>query len=296
MRRCARWDQTSTVNASKVTLNLLSDHIEHHIMIKSFSQTGFLLHNDDIRVIGPAVFFPREVLHWNIKDVNDINEASLSLFTLLDPKVDILLLGLGHRAERLSQEAINYLKGNKINYEILTTEKACALFNFLNGEKRQVAAAMVPPEVIEDSMIVPVDDDTIKFQQNLDLFDSRVKLQDFEDKTFSEYMLEIPSQKMRDTKSNIQDIIEKRKKALKILHQRTIEEVMDEMEKEEREKKEKKANMEMEKMEGEKINEELEREKSGQPDRDSVQDRLKTGEKVDREKTNPHKDLDDPKS
>lgn len=36
-------------------------------MIKSFSQSGFLLHNDDIRIIGPAVFFPREVLHWNVR-------------------------------------------------------------------------------------------------------------------------------------------------------------------------------------------------------------------------------------
>lgn len=114
-----------------------------------------ILHNDDIRIIGPAVFFPREVLHWNVKDFNDINEASLSLFTLLDPKVDILLIGLGHKVERLSQEAMNYLRGNKINFEILTTEKACALFNFLNGEKRQIAAAMIPPEVIDDSMILP---------------------------------------------------------------------------------------------------------------------------------------------
>lgn len=50
-----------------MTLNLLSDHIADHIMIKSFSQSGFLLHNDDIRIIGPAVFFPREVLHWNVR-------------------------------------------------------------------------------------------------------------------------------------------------------------------------------------------------------------------------------------
>lgn len=273
-------------------------------MIKSFSQTSFLLHNDSIRIIGPAVFFPREVLHWNVKDVKDINEASLSLFTLLDPKVDILLIGVGHKAERLSQEAMNYLRGNKINFEILTTEKACALFNFLNGEKRQVAAAMIPPVDIEENMIILEDTDTIKFQQKLDvhsLWDKNDKIHhEFEEKTLGEYMLEIPSQRVRETKSNIQYIMERRRRAKEILgNQRAPEDIMDEVESE---WKERKAKMATEEMAGEKAKEELEREKSGQPDReqilrDSVQDGLKAGGKADREKINStDKDLDDPKS
>lgn len=288
MRQCARWDQTSTVNASKVTLNLLSDHIADHIMIKSFSQSGFLLHNDDIRIIGPAVFFPREVLHWNVKDFNDINEASLSLFTLLDPKVDILLIGLGHKVERLSQEAMNYLRGNKINFEILTTEKACALFNFLNGEKRQIAAAMIPPEVIDDSMILPKDTDTIKFQQTIDLFSNNVH-QEFKPKE----MLETPISRIKETKTNIDYIMERRRKAKEILADQQAPEDKDEVE---RERKERKG-----KMAAEKTKEKLEGEKSSQSDgeqiqRDSVQDVMEALKKADREKTKPDKDSDDPKS
>lgn len=305
MRQCARWDQTSTVNASKVTLNLLSDHIEDHIMIKSFSQTSFLLHNDRIRIIGPAVFFPREVLHWNVKDFKDIDEASLSLFTLLDPKVDILLIGVGHKVERLSQEAMNYLRGNKINFEILTTEKACALFNFLNGEKRQVVAAMIPPVVIEDSMMLPEDTDTITFQQKLDvssLWDKNDDInQEFNKKTMGEYMLETPSQRIKETKSNIEYIMESRRRAKEILgNQQAPEGNMDEVE---REQKDRKANMATEEMAGEKTKDELERKKSGQPDREqiirdsTVQDGLKAGGKADREKTNStDKGVDDPKS
>lgn len=34
---------------------------------------------------------------------------------------DILLFGMGDKAERLSPEALRYLKGNKISFEVLTT-------------------------------------------------------------------------------------------------------------------------------------------------------------------------------
>lgn len=174
----------------------------------------------------------------------------------------------------------------------------------MNGEKRQVAAAMIPPVDIEENMIILEDTDTIKFQQKLDvhsLWDKNDKIHhEFEEKTLGEYMLEIPSQRVRETKSNIQYIMERRRRAKEILgNQRAPEDIMDEVESE---WKERKAKMATEEMAGEKAKEELEREKSGQPDReqiirDSVQDGLKAGGKADREKTNStDKDLDDPKS
>lgn len=174
----------------------------------------------------------------------------------------------------------------------------------MNGEKRQVAAAMIPPVDIEENMIILEDTDTIKFQQKLDvhsLWDKNDKIHhEFEEKTLGEYMLEIPSQRVRETKSNIQYIMERRRRAKEILgNQRAPEDIMDEVESE---WKERKAKMATEEMGGEKAKEELEREKSGQPDReqiirDSVQDGLKADGKADREKTNStDKDLDDPKS
>jgi hypothetical protein len=40
---------------------------------------------------------------------------------------------------------INFMKDKKISLEISPTERACAIFNFLNVEGRCVAGALIPP-------------------------------------------------------------------------------------------------------------------------------------------------------
>jgi len=47
------------------------------------------------------------------------------------------------------------MRSKKISLEILSTERACATFNFLNAEHRCVAGALIPPTSIrftEDDM------------------------------------------------------------------------------------------------------------------------------------------------
>jgi len=43
-----------------------------------------------------------------------------------------------------------------ISTEILTTEQACATFNFLNAENRYIAGALIPPLTLQ-----PTDDDVV---------------------------------------------------------------------------------------------------------------------------------------
>ena len=51
-----------------------------------------------------------------------INTFHTALYRLLLFGIsDILLFGMGDKAERLSPEALRYLKGNKISFEVLTT-------------------------------------------------------------------------------------------------------------------------------------------------------------------------------
>lgn len=51
------------------------------------------------------------------------------------------------------------IKKYNINLEILPTEKACAVFNFLNSEERSVAAALIPPKTIRTQ-----DDDLVNMK------------------------------------------------------------------------------------------------------------------------------------
>ncbi|GBL80903.1 NADH dehydrogenase [ubiquinone] 1 alpha subcomplex assembly factor 3 [Araneus ventricosus] len=116
-------------------------------MFDSLTEMGFKL-NNGIFVIGPVAAFPRTVLQWNVPSVEYMTVESLSLFAVLEPKLDIFILGTGDKLTLPKPEVIEFLKSKKIAVEILPTEKACATFNFLNVEGRCIGGAFMPAENI----------------------------------------------------------------------------------------------------------------------------------------------------
>jgi NADH dehydrogenase [ubiquinone] 1 alpha subcomplex assembly factor 3 len=38
-------------------------------------------------VLGPMAIFPHTILSWNVSQVDEISEDSLTLFSLLEPKI-----------------------------------------------------------------------------------------------------------------------------------------------------------------------------------------------------------------
>jgi len=93
------------------------------------------------------LLFFRSVLQWNVNDYQSINEETLSLFCLLEPKLDVLVIGIGDHTvtPALSKHILKFIRKYNINIELLTTEQACTTFNFLNAENRIVAGALIPP-------------------------------------------------------------------------------------------------------------------------------------------------------
>ncbi|KAG8196699.1 hypothetical protein JTE90_023208 [Oedothorax gibbosus] len=128
----------------KTTVTLLNRDHKHLIMVNSLSPHGFRL-NNGIFAVGPMAVFPRTILQWNIKSVEDITPESLSLFLLLEPKIDILVIGTGNKGETVNPDVLKMLKARKVSTEVLGTEQACSIFNFLNVEGRCVAGAFIPP-------------------------------------------------------------------------------------------------------------------------------------------------------
>ncbi|XP_055549808.1 NADH dehydrogenase [ubiquinone] 1 alpha subcomplex assembly factor 3 [Wyeomyia smithii] len=155
------WTTTSWRTAydcdGKTTVSILNQEADAGLLINSYSQMGFRLSNDMV-VIGPMAIFPRSVFSWNVSSHEDINEESLSLFSVLEPKVDILVVGIGDQqvTPSFSRKVLDFMRKHRINVEVLSTEQACATFNFLNAEGRVVAAALIPPVSIrtnEDDMM-----------------------------------------------------------------------------------------------------------------------------------------------
>ncbi|KAJ8921029.1 hypothetical protein NQ315_015825 [Exocentrus adspersus] len=138
--------------SGKTSVHVLNKEAELGLMIDGYSQVGFRL-NNDLTIIGPMVIFPRSVLSWNVEHMSDITEEALSLFEIIEPKVDIIVLGIGDKTINFDiyQKILPFSRKHRIPFEILPTENACATFNFLNAEGRYVAGAMIPPKHITAS-------------------------------------------------------------------------------------------------------------------------------------------------
>jgi len=149
---------------------MMSQEDESHNYIEAYSIYGFKLASG-FRILGPCALFPKAVLHWGVASAAKITEDHLSLFCMLEPTPDILVIGKGDWDAPVNTDIIKYLKGKGINTEILPTEQACAMFNFLNSERRVVAAGLIPPVTMRDQDELYVDNIT-DFSYNMDVDES----------------------------------------------------------------------------------------------------------------------------
>lgn len=115
------------------------------VMIYSYNSQGFNI--DGKKVFGPCAVLPPAILQWNVGSYEDITEESVSLFHMLEPKIEILVLGTGTRLERIDPSVLALLKRKGIAVEVQDTPNACATFNFLTSERRVAAAGLIPPAV-----------------------------------------------------------------------------------------------------------------------------------------------------
>uniref|UniRef100_A0A4X1SXX8 NADH dehydrogenase [ubiquinone] 1 alpha subcomplex assembly factor 3 n=1 Tax=Sus scrofa TaxID=9823 RepID=A0A4X1SXX8_PIG len=75
----------------------------------------------------------------------DITEGSFSLFWMLEPRIEIVVVGTGDRTERLQPQVLRAMRQRGIAVEVQDTPNACATFNFLCHEGRVTGAALIPP-------------------------------------------------------------------------------------------------------------------------------------------------------
>ncbi|EPB69678.1 hypothetical protein ANCCEY_11229 [Ancylostoma ceylanicum] len=121
------------------------------IGVRGLSCYGFRL-LDGTFLYGPVALFPKTALSWRVHKPEDITPRSLSLFAMLEPKIDILVIGAGDKKniDKVRSQIIGFLREHRIGLEISDSEDAIATFNFLNAEGRYVAAGLYPP----DDMVV----------------------------------------------------------------------------------------------------------------------------------------------
>ncbi|KAF7665862.1 hypothetical protein LDENG_00129330 [Lucifuga dentata] len=129
----------------RTTVSVMQKDQGNGLMIHSYSPRGFNI--DGNKVFGPCAVLPPAILQWNVGSYKDITEESISLFHMLEPRIEILVLGTGARLERINPAVLAFLKSRGIAVEVQDTPNACATFNFLASERRLVAAGLIPPPV-----------------------------------------------------------------------------------------------------------------------------------------------------
>lgn len=86
-------------------------------------QVGFKL-NNNYGIVGPMVIFPRTVLQWNIDSIEDVHEQSLSLLLAVEPKLEIVIIGVGDEdiSPELNDRIHAIFKSTGIAVEVLQTK------------------------------------------------------------------------------------------------------------------------------------------------------------------------------
>lgn len=141
---CSKIVRSAYEGSGKSTINIINV-TGPKLFITSTMPVGFKLSNNST-LIGPLAIFPTTFLCWNVGSGKDINEASLSLFTTIEPKLDILVIGTETRYDfKIILEIKKILREKNISVEVLPVDRACGVYNFLCEEGRHVAGGLIPP-------------------------------------------------------------------------------------------------------------------------------------------------------
>ncbi|RXG71000.1 NADH dehydrogenase [ubiquinone] 1 alpha subcomplex assembly factor 3 [Armadillidium vulgare] len=93
---------------------------------------GFRL-NNNFSVIGSMIIFPRTVLSWRVKEAEEVNVESLSLFTILEPKLDVIIIGKGDKENMISLKTIQQMRSKGSSLEILPRTSLLHVHFFSEG-------------------------------------------------------------------------------------------------------------------------------------------------------------------
>lgn len=103
--------------------------------------------NDEIRVgeitCKQSFIISRDTLDqgWPVRDVSDLDDATIS--RILDLRPEVVVLGTGDNIHFPSTNRLSRFVDEQIGVEIMDSAAACRTYNLLLGEQRRVVAAII---------------------------------------------------------------------------------------------------------------------------------------------------------
>ncbi|GAB4850755.1 hypothetical protein Ancab_030055 [Ancistrocladus abbreviatus] len=123
-------------------INLIDNVPEDQLRFQEYYETGFKVNG--IIYEGSVLCVGNLLLSWSPKKISEVTPDSLSVFRILRPIPEILILGCGKYIEPVSPELRSFIRSTGMKLEAVDSRNAASTYNILNEEGRIVAAALIP--------------------------------------------------------------------------------------------------------------------------------------------------------
>ncbi|KAM0854336.1 hypothetical protein ACQ4PT_050491 [Festuca glaucescens] len=123
-------------------INLIDSVPEDQLRFQSYDDTGFKINN--VKYEGSLLIVENKIMTWTPKTFADITAESLSIFKVVHPIPEILILGCGKYVQPVSPELRKFIRSTGMKLEAIDSRNAASTYNILNEEGRPVAAAVLP--------------------------------------------------------------------------------------------------------------------------------------------------------
>ncbi|CAK9161645.1 unnamed protein product [Ilex paraguariensis] len=123
-------------------INLIDNVPEDQLRFQKFTDTGFMVNG--VHYEGSLLCVGNLLMSWSPKTFSEITADSLSLFQIVRPIPEILVLGCGRYIQQVDPELQRFIRSTGMKLETVDSRNAASTYNILNEEGRIVAAALLP--------------------------------------------------------------------------------------------------------------------------------------------------------
>ncbi|KAL5560712.1 hypothetical protein UlMin_036923 [Ulmus minor] len=123
-------------------INLIDNVPEDQLRFQRYTDTGFRVNGVDYE--GSLLCVGNLLTSWSPKKFSEITPDSLSIFKIVRPVPEILIIGCGGNIEPVDPELRRFIRSTGMKLEAVDTRNAISTYNILNEEGRIVAAALIP--------------------------------------------------------------------------------------------------------------------------------------------------------
>ncbi|KAK4847562.1 hypothetical protein QYF36_003354 [Acer negundo] len=123
-------------------INLIDNVPEDQLRFQGYTDTGFTVNR--VQYEGSLLCVGNLLMSWAPKKFSEITPDSLSIFQLVRPIPEILILGCGRCIVPVDPEVRRFIRSIGIKLEAVDSRNASSTYNILNEEGRIVAAALLP--------------------------------------------------------------------------------------------------------------------------------------------------------